>query len=286
MKSVLHIGAESGEFDQYHLMGTKQLLYVEPDIGCLDVLRKNQIKYYEAHGKAMNIDIIPMACSSATGQSVVFYANGSGQSSILKPGQRTIEMVGDNFQKYSVQTISLTDLIQSDFFSGQLIDYLCIDVQGHEELILTNCSINILKERISIIDVELMTDPSQYEIKAGSWKDTCTHLIRAGFEPLVHPLGMTESYLFVNFDNLLLNKSDLKHIIESARDDTMDQLFAESKSSDSRQKPNMYASIFESGFLPLTHVGGVIHCSMIERFRKLVLARYSAFASMQKYLLS
>ena len=284
MKTVLHIGAESGEFEQYHFFGTKKLLYVEPDIGCLDALRKNQKKYYDAYGKFMHIDIIPMACSSVSGQTVDLYANGSGQSSILKPGQRTIQMAGDNFQKYTVQTISLTDLIHSEFFSDQLIDYLCIDVQGHEELLLTNCSVDLLKQTISIIDVELMTDPSQYEIKTGSWKSICTHLIKAGFEPLLYPLGITESFLFVNFDNLLINKSSLIQIIESARDDTMEQLFSEIPNIDFRQKPNIYASIYESGFLPLTHAGGVIHCSMIDRFRKLVLSRYSAYAAVQEYL--
>ena len=281
MKTVLHIGAEAGEFEQYHFFGTRDLVYVEPDMECLEKLRKNEVKYYEANGKHMNINIIPKACSSESGQKVTFYANGSGQSSIQKPGERTTQMVGDDFSKYTVDTISLDDLINYPNFRDKLIDYLCIDVQGHESQIIMHVDPNLLNAKVSIIDVELMTDKSQYDVDSESWKNICKHLINSGFEPLLHPSGMTESFLFVNFNKLLITQESFIAIVESARDDTINDLFGSSLESDMTNKANLYASLFETGFLPITHAGGVVHCSMIDRFRKLVLSRYSAISAMQ-----
>lgn len=106
-------------------------------------------------------------------------------------------MVGDHFERYQVETISLVDLKQS-VFGDEVVNYLCIDTQGHEKSIVCSATNEYLNKRFLIIDVELMTDTSQYSIPKNNWKEVVLHLLRSGFEPLIHPHGITESYVFMN----------------------------------------------------------------------------------------
>ena len=102
---------------------------------------------------------------------------------------------GDNFEHYSVETLSLYDVMQTSFPS-QVVDYLCIDTQGHEKSIICGSNPDFLKSRFAMIDVELMSDTEQYDVSSNDWREVVSHLICSGFEPIIH-LKVTESY-FIN----------------------------------------------------------------------------------------
>jgi FkbM family methyltransferase len=269
MKAVLHIGAAEGEIEFYSNLGVDKLVYAEPDKGCLQSLSMN-IKESINKGNRMEISVVPKACSARSGEQLNFYANSSGQSSLEKPESRVIDLVGDNFQQYVVETISLTDLKNSTFGSRK-IDYCCIDTQGHEKAILCAVNPQYLRSNFMVIDVELMTDVGQYSVSPNNWKEVVMHLIRSGFEPLIHPHGITESYIFINSS---LNLSYFTSAISAIRDRLMKNLFAEHGLDVDGEKTCIYASLGDHMFLPFTHIGGTIHASLLQPFREEFVANY------------
>jgi len=220
MKSVLHIGAADGEIEFYDKLGVDKLVYAEPDRNCLHALSIN-IRQSIDKGSQMQISVIPKACSARSGERLTFYANGSGQSSLEKPESRTISMVGDHFKQYLVETISLTDLKQSTFGDSK-VDYLCIDTQGHEKPIICGADPQYLQSNFTVIDVELMTDTAQYSVSPNNWKEVVLHLLRSGFEPLIHPHGITESYVFINSS---FNQFYITSALSAIRDRLMKRYF-------------------------------------------------------------
>jgi len=267
MKSVLHIGAAAGELCFYSGLGVDKLVYAEPDKVCLSALSAN-IRTLADNGSPMEILVIPKACSHSSGQTISFNANGMGQSSIEEPRSRTFEMVGNNFSKYTVETITLRDLKDSTF-GHHKVDYLCIDTQGHEMSIICSTDPEYLRRSFWVIDVELMTDTQQYTVSTNAWRQVVSHLIRAGFEPLIHPHGITESYIFINS---LINPSYYTSSIEWIRDRVMSQYFAESDFASSGNSPRVISALGDHMFLPLTHVGGSIHASRLQQFREGVVS--------------
>lgn len=130
-------------------------------------------------------------------------------------------MVGDHFKQYEVETISLVDLKQSTF-GDSIVDYLCIDTQGHEKPIICSADPQYLQANFMAIDVELMTDISQYSISSNNWKEVVLHLLKSGFEPIIHPHGITESYIFINSS---LNAFCFTSLLSAIRDRLMKRFF-------------------------------------------------------------
>jgi len=269
VSKVLHIGAAAGEIDFYSSLGVCKLVYAEPDKLCLHTLKTNIGNTFRK-GSSMEIIVVPKACSSVSGQFVPFYANGSGQSSLEKPESQTLELVGNSFDQYSVETISLVDLKTSNF-GNEKVDYLCIDTQGHEKAIICSTRPEFLGSNFSVIDIELMTDPGQYAVDRGNWIAVVQHLLLAGFEPLVHPHGITESYIFVNS---LMNMKYYIPVIGAIRDRHMKEFFALHSISVSSAQASIYSSLGDHMFLPLTHIGGSIHASKLQSFREDFISWY------------
>jgi FkbM family methyltransferase len=269
MAKVLHVGAANGEIDFYSELGVAKLVYAEPDKMCLDALSKN-VNMYFGRGGSMEIVVVPKACSARSGDWLNFYANGSGQSSLEKPQSRTIDMVGDRFKQYEVETISLVDLKELAFGSG-VIDYFCVDTQGHEKAILCNVAPSYLRSNFMVIDVELMTDLGQYSVSPNDWKTVVAHLLESGFEPLIHPHGITESYIFINSS---LNPGYFVSAISSIRDRLMKQLLAQSGIEVEVEDVCAYSSLGDHMCLPLTHIGGSIHATLLQAFREAFVAYY------------
>ena len=278
MKNVLHIGAESGEIDFYHGLGTRNLVYIEPDHQCLEKLYSNIEKYQQkaVEKKIMNIKVIPKACSTFSGQSLPFYANGKGQSSFLNPSERTLEIVGKDFNKYNVDTISLTDILH-EFEDIEGFDYLCIDTQGHELEILKPIASKDLLDNFMIIDIEIMTDPMQYVIDPNNWRELVHLLVRYGYEPVIHPQGITESYLFFHPNYLSLNRTWLCQMIENVKNELVHELLAKQglDISFNSQEINRYSAMGDQFWLPFAHIPGSIHASLLDRFRKKLIRRIS-----------
>ena len=272
MKTVLHVGAAEGEIEFYERLGVDKLVYAEPDRTCLRALGKN-IRQSIDKGSQMQISVIPKACSASSGEKLTFYANGSGQSSLEKPESRTIAIVGDHFEQYIVQTISLADLKQSTLGDSK-VDYLCIDTQGHEKAIICGADPQYLQANFMVIDVELMTDTTQYSVSPNNWKEVVLHLLRSGFEPLIHPHGITESYVFINSS---LNSSYITSVMSAIRDRLMKKLFDQNGIPIPINKCSAFSSLGDHMFLPFTHIGGSIHASQLQPFREEFIAAYLGY---------
>lgn len=269
MSIVLHIGAAQGEVDFYSKHNVKNLVYSEPDVNCLRLLKENVQKCINL-GSRIRVTIVPRACSSKTGENLNFYANGAGQSSLERPESRTKSMALAEFKEYPVQTITLTDL-KRGYLGDQIVDYLCIDTQGHERKIICSTEPSFLSAHFKIIDVELMTDPSQYSVSREDWKHVVHHLLRSGFEPVVHPHGITESYLFINRKYI---NSQLLDLIRNTRDMLSDQLFQREGLLSDGFESNLLSSLGDHMFLPLTHCGGALHASLLQDFREAFVSNY------------
>jgi len=269
MKNVLHIGAADGEIDFYSSLGVSKLVYAEPDKKCLRSLSMS-IREFLKCGSIMEVWLVPKACSSNSGEQLSFHANGLGQSSIEVPGSRTLSIVGNNFEEYSVESISLVDLKESTFGNNR-IDYCCIDTQGHEKAILCGVDPEYLQANFMVIDVELMTDTSQYSVPEDNWQEVVLHLLKSGFEPLVHPHGITESYIFINSS---LNTSYLTSMAAAIRDQLMQDFFSRIDISIEREKCSSFSSLGNHMFLPFTHIGGAIHATLLQPFREKFIAAY------------
>jgi len=269
MTNVLHVGAAEGEVEFYRNLGVEKLVYAEPDQNCLIQLRGN-INRLNINRSLMQVNIIPKACSSLSGESLKFFANGSGQSSLEKPESRTKQMVGDNFECYNVETISLVDLKQSTF-KNEIVNYLCIDTQGHEKSIICSSDSEYLNLNFNCIDVELMTDVNQYAIPAGNWKDVVLHLLRSGFEPIIHPHGITESYIFLN---KRLGTNEYNKQVINIRDALMTEFFNHSEVKLRGMEASSLCAIGDHYFLPFANIGGAIHASQLQPFREKFVSMY------------
>ncbi len=269
MPLVLHVGAADGEIEYYASAGVTQLVYAEPDRKCIAQLKKN-IYNYLSNNPHMQITVVPKACSERSGELINFYSNGQGQSSIEKPENYTLEIAGNQFTQYLVETISLQDLKHGSFGSN-MIDYLCIDTQGHEKSIICGVPIDFLSNNFAIIDIELMTDPSQYHVAPSNWKEIVFHLLKAGFEPVIHPHGLTESYLFMN---TRIGIQKFAPLINQIRNQLMARFFDAIGFNVPTDQANVYASLGDHLFLPFSHVGGAIHASLLQPFRESFVIEY------------
>ena len=278
MKNVLHIGAAEGELEYYIGLGVNRLVYVEPDKDCLHKLTANVREKLSSFDN-LTVAIVPMACSSESGKTINFYANGTGQSSIEEPQFYTKSIVGDNFNQYNVHTVSLIDL-KFEFFGTQIVDYLCIDTQGHEKKVLCAANTEFLSQNFRIIDVELMTDISQYSVDTNSWREVVLHLLAAGFQPIIHPHGITESYIFIN-PLLMNNILDHLHICSSRiRDElVLNYLDQAGLVLDNCDIPCL-AALGDYAFLPFSHINGSIHMSLLQPFRERFVKDYFSLLSL------
>jgi len=279
---VLHIGASDGEEIQfYYSLGARTLIYVEPDPTALLKLNKNIKSFYLEDDKErtkLGIRVIPHACGSESGNDVILNANGQGQSSILEVGSRTKEIVGDSFKQVRVKTITLNQIITS-YCSSFLNSYLCIDTQGYEFEIMRNADPNLLAKHFPILDIEIMTDPSQYSVGRDQWKHLLFHVISLGYYPVVMPMGITESYLFINRRFFQVNRPWLVDIIKKCAHEILAEVFhletALVKSIDTLPPQALAACCVDRGFLPLVNTTGVVHAETLDRFRKLFVAQYA-----------
>ena len=280
MENVIHIGAERGEIEFYEDIGCKNLTYAEPDKACLTKLKENASRHFQQEKRSLqNLKIIPKACSSKGGRKLKFYANGNGQSSLQEPGPRTKAMIGKenaNFEEYEVETTTLQDIYDESFKDSNQIDYLCIDTQGHEKAIICSTPPTFLSELFSIIDVELMTDPGQYGVDPNDWKEVVSHLINSGFTPLIHPHGITESYIFLNSKHNKWIDNVGRAIADSITRKLSKQLFRLTPGTEGTS--HTYANIGcigDHAFLPLGITGGAVHMSQLQQFREEFIRRTS-----------
>ncbi len=291
MKTVIHIGADSGEIEFYEDIDCKNLTYVEPDKGSLIKLKENASRHFKIESRSLQkLKIIPKACSSESGRILKFYANSNGQSSLEKPGQRTKDMIGEEkaqFQEYEVETTTLQEIHKESVKDSNHIDYLCIDTQGHEKSIICPTPPKFLSDTFSIIDIELMTDTGQYGINPNNWKEVVSHLIGSGFTPLIHPHGITESYVFLNskhnnwIDNVAIP------IAGSIARKLSKQLFKLDVLTESAA--HTYANISSLGdhsFLPLGITGGSVHMSQLQQFREEFIRRAALITPAQYELIT
>jgi len=270
MTNVLHVGAAEGEIEFYSNLGVERLVYAEPDRNCLAQLIGNFNRLNKS-SSFMQIDVIPKACSAISGENLNFFANGRGQSSLEKPESRTKQMVGDNFECYNVETISLVDLKNSTF-DNKIVNYLCIDTQGHEKTIICSVDPEYLSSNFNCIDIELMTDIDQYSIPGENWKDVVMHLLKAGFEPIIHPHGITESYIFLN---KRLNINEYNKQIIKIRNALMTKFFYQCGIEIMGAADiNQLSAIGDHYFLPFTNIGGAIHAAQLQPFREKFVSIY------------
>lgn len=290
MKTVIHIGAADGEIDFYEEIGCKNLTYVEPDKGCLNRLKENASKHFHKEPRSLkNLKIIPKACTSESGRRLNFFANSHGQSSLEKPGQRTKQMIGEEkaqFQEYKVETTTLKEVYEESLRDSNQIDYLCIDTQGHEKSILCTAPSEFLSDVFSIIDVEIMSDIQQYDISPNDWKEVLMHLINSGFTPLIHPHGITESYIFVNSKHSKWIENIARPIAESVARKLTKQLIKVDGAQESDHIYSHLNSIGNHTFLPLGITGGSIHMSQIQPFREEFIKRAALITPAQYELIT
>ena len=280
MESVIHIGAARGEIDFYEEIGCKNLTYVEPDKTCLLVLKENALKHFKNESRSINnLKIIEKACSTKGGLKVNFYANGCGQSSLEKPGKRRLaEMIGEEkakFEEYEVETTTLREVYSESFKCSRQIDYLCIDTQGHEKNILLSTPSKFLSDFFSIIDVELMTDSTQYDINDHDWKLVVAHLLNSGFTPLVYPQRITESYIFLNTRHRKWIESVARPITESIARLLAKRVIKLEGMESSHHIDCHLGSLGDKSFHPLGIAGGAITSNQIHVFRKEFIRRAS-----------
>lgn len=286
MENVIHIGAANGEIDFYEEIGCKNLTYVEPDKGCLNQLKENASQHFHKEPRSLqNLKIIPKACTSESGRKLNFFANSHGQSSLQKPGPRTKQMIGEEkaqFQEYEVETTTLREVYEESLKDSHQIDYLCIDTQGHEKNILCSTPSEFLSDKFSIIDVEIMTDAKQYAINPNDWKAVVTHLVSSGFTPLIHPHGITESYIFLNERHNRWIENIGRPIADSILRKLSQQLFQ--ADTNIENLAHLYANIGSLGdhsFLPLGITGGAVHMSQLQPFREEFIRRASLITPQQ-----
>ena len=290
MKTVIHIGAASGEINFYEEIGCQNLTYVEPDKGCLIQLKENATKHFQKESRNLkHLKIIPKACSSESGRRLTFFANSNGQSSLEKPGPRTKYMIGDEkaqFQEYEVETTTLEEVYDESLKDSNQIDYLCIDTQGHEKSILCSAPSEFLSEIFSIIDVEIMADPQQYEVNPNNWIEVVKHLINSGFIPLIHPHGITESYIFINSKHSKWIENIARPITESiTRKLTKQHCISNGMQESDRICFN--ADVFGNHyFLPLGITGGAINMTQVQPFREEFIKRASLITPAQYELIT
>jgi len=125
-----------------------------------------------------------------------------------------------------------------------------------------------------VIDVELMTDTAQYSVSPNNWKEVVLHLLRSGFEPLIHPHGITESYVFINSS---FNSSYITSVLSAVRDRLMKRFFDQNGWAIPFNKCCAFSSLGDYMFLPFTHIGGSIHASLLQPFREEFIAAYLGY---------
>ena len=180
------------------------------------------------------------------------------------------------FNEYEVETITLQEVYEQSLKDSEVIDYLCIDTQGHEKNIVCTTPQRFLANNFSIIDVELMTSKDQYKINSSNWKAVVFHLISSGFVPLINPSGITESYIFLNKKHKKWIDNIARPLSESISRKLTSQSFI--SEVDRQINPNSMphlSSLGDSGFIPLGIIGGGIHYSHIQTFHKEFIKRAS-----------
>ena len=111
-----------------------------------------------------------------------------------------------------------------------------------------------------------MSDIEQYDINPNNW-DVVKHLINSGFVPLIHPHGVTESYIFVNKKHGKWIEHIAKPITESIAMNLAKRLL---NANDVKDPDHFYphaTSLYNSAFMPLGITGGSIHGSQLSSFR-------------------
>ncbi len=219
---VIHIGAGGikDEVIEYYSAGVKQLIYIEPEPSiinkCLSTI--NELKKLKKID-GMEVIILPYAAWSEANQLITFYSNKYGQSSCKEPTPFTKAIAVDsNFLEIIVPTIEIKQLTQTEPYN-----LICIDVQGGEFEVLKTIKDGELKKLSKIVDVEIQTSHDQYIIDSSSYKNIENFFDSQGYLPLIHPSGITESYIFIECEFLGKNLKIIKQLLEeSLRENNFD----------------------------------------------------------------
>ncbi|QNJ01760.1 FkbM family methyltransferase [Synechococcus sp. PROS-U-1] len=274
--NILHIGASDGEeINFYDYCGAETLVYVEPDIHALKKLKENIAKYQQAINAGMVIHVLNKACSDRIGEKIVLKANGKGQSSILDIGPRTKSWVGDEFEEYEVETTTINKIMDTNC-SSYANDYICIDTQGYEYTIMKDVNKEKFREKFAMVDIEIMTDPYQYNIEEGQHKRLIYLLLNLGYEPVAIPMDKTESYLFLKSDFYQRNKAWMDILIKESAYKCEQELFKEALKKDDVDIGSNYIKTIlmtSKGFHPLLKVTGQVHESKLDKFRKVLFEK-------------
>jgi hypothetical protein len=106
-----------------------------------------------------------------------------------------------------------------------------------------------------------------------------------GYQPLVMPKGVTESYAFINMGLYHLNSALIDKLIESIMLQLLGEIFGQAFDTTTFiELPSKIIATCasERSFHPLCHVKGFVHCTQLDRFRKLFLQEYCRIFSIIK----
>jgi FkbM family methyltransferase len=152
--TIIEVGAGAGEDIQYY-----SDLYPEGTLHCFEPDRDLYNIVLNRIVNRQNIKLHKKAVSVKTGEIVNFHTcknNGApfGASSLLQPNKKLKDVhPGFSFTVDSVETINLDDYIASRDIDT--IDYLELDVQGFEPLIVESSPKTISKTKILYTEVNI-----------------------------------------------------------------------------------------------------------------------------------
>jgi FkbM family methyltransferase len=99
-------------------------------------------------------DVVEMAASNTTGEAVFYVADSVETLSTMEAETQRLDRInkqgGRELKKITVKTARLTDILLSKGMKD--IDFLTIDVEGHEMAVLQGLSFDIISPRIVIIE--------------------------------------------------------------------------------------------------------------------------------------
>jgi FkbM family methyltransferase len=139
---VFDIGAHQGEWSKFFLMRNPntRLFLVEPDQACQAIIRNLNLP---------NSTLIPFAVSQEQGTSTL-YSFGPGDSGASLHKQRYFHE--QSHDQCSVQTTTIDRLI--DDFSLEFIDFIKMDIEGHELDALRGATKSLSQRKIGALSFE------------------------------------------------------------------------------------------------------------------------------------
>lgn len=152
VKNVLHIGGfHAEEAVQYVESGAERIVFVEAMPEMAKISRQHTEQFE-------NVTTLCACCADVTGKTVDFRVTNNGCSSSLlrlKEHKRIHPSVVETRVK-QMETITVDDLLRVSGFKAVEFDFVCIDVQGAELLVLKGMTERIKAVRCLAIEINLV----------------------------------------------------------------------------------------------------------------------------------